>query len=168
MITTTLESPVHAPAIEALLDAAFGDGRQRKISYRFRRGVAALATACIVAIEQGVVVGCARAWPVTIGEDGEGVLIGPVAVAASHRRLGLGAALVETCLAAAAAQDIGTAVLVGEPGYYARFGFTLASASDIVIPGENPVRVQAMALQQGRSMASGLVTPWRLDRRLAA
>ena len=47
MITIQAERPQDGPAIEALLDAAFGPGRERKTVYRLRRGVPPVAEICL-------------------------------------------------------------------------------------------------------------------------
>lgn len=63
----------------------------------------------------------ASPWP------GSGLGLAPLAVAATHRRKGIGAALVEAGIARCARAGIGFLVVLGEPRYYRRFGFVRAA-----------------------------------------
>ncbi len=168
MITIEREEPPDRRRIEALLDAAFGPQRQRKISYRYRRGVAALPGLCLVARDGAALVGTIRVWPIRIGVDGDGVLIGPVAVAASHRSQGIGGRLMRAVLGRAESERWPVAVLVGDPGYYQRFGFVAAGSVGIVMPNENPLRVQTLRLDRTQPCPMGAVSLWREVRRHAA
>jgi putative acetyltransferase len=51
-------------------------------------------------------------------------VLSPLAVAPPHQRQGIGAALVRRGLEAMAARAVPLVFLEGDPGYYARFGFT--------------------------------------------
>ena len=62
-------------------------------------------------------------------------MLGPLAVDASCRELGIGAALMDHALAAAKARGHGAVLLVGDEPYYGRFGFTAAVAADLHLPG---------------------------------
>ena len=59
--------------------------------------------------------------------------IGPLAVRADRRRAGIGAALMTAALAALRARGLAGAVLVGDPAFYARFGF--APSPGLTVPG---------------------------------
>jgi len=52
--------------------------------------------------------------------------LGPLGVLPTHQRRGVGQALMHGVLAAADALDEPAVVLLGDPGYYRRFGFQLA------------------------------------------
>jgi len=73
------------------------------------------------------VVGHVAFSPVTTASGAVGVGLAPVAVAESHRRRGIAAALVRAGLEACRAAGFGWAVVMGEPAYYSRFGFRPAS-----------------------------------------
>ena len=62
------ETPADFAAVESLIDAAFGPGRYTKTAERLREGNHHLEGVSVVAREGGAVVGCARMWPVKIGE----------------------------------------------------------------------------------------------------
>ena len=158
MIDIIDERPEHAAAIEKLLDSAFGPKRKRKISYRFRQRLPPVAGLCLVAEDQGRLVGTIRHWPIVIDAadtQSTALLLGPIAVAADYRLLGIGAQLIRQGLALAAAAGYRLVVLVGEPGYYRQFGFKPASEFGIVMPMEKPARVQALVLSDDAMAISG-------------
>jgi putative acetyltransferase len=62
------------------------------------------------------------------------IAIGPVSVRPGRQRAGVGSALMHTVLGAGDALGEPMAVLLGDPGYYRRFGFRLSSAYQITPP----------------------------------
>lgn len=76
----------------------------------------------IVAEEEGEVIGYLAASRALIGGAGGWGLIGPVAVQPSRHYQGIGSALMAEAIVRLQESCIG-AVLVGDPGYYGRFGF---------------------------------------------
>lgn len=64
----------------------------------------------------------------------EAVGLGPIGVLPDRQRQGIGTALMHAVIAAADALDEPLVALVGEPGYYARFGFVTASTVGITAP----------------------------------
>ena len=86
------------------------------------RGAGRLSVS-LLAEADGSVVGHVAASPVTAASGPVGAGIGPVAVVASHRRQGIGAELVRAALQACPEAGFGWAVVLGDPAYYARFGF---------------------------------------------
>lgn len=56
--------------------------------------------------------------------EGEWFLLGPIAVLPAFQRQGIGSRLVESGLAAIRAKGATGCVLVGDPDFYGRFGFT--------------------------------------------
>jgi predicted N-acetyltransferase YhbS len=63
------------------------------------------------------------------------LLLGPVAVAADCRNRGIGAALILRCLREARRRGHGAVILVGDPPYYGRFGFTAEKTAALRLPG---------------------------------
>ncbi|MFV0473109.1 MAG: GNAT family N-acetyltransferase [Pikeienuella sp.] len=61
--------------------------------------------------------------------------LAPLAVAATARRRGLGAALVEAGLARARAEGWAAVFVLGDPAYYGRFGFTATTGFDCPYAG---------------------------------
>jgi predicted N-acetyltransferase YhbS len=145
MLAISPEDPDDGPTIEALLDRAFGPDRRRKTSYRYRVGIPPLAELCLVAREAGRLVGAIRYWPVRLGWHRPALLLGPLAIEPDRQGQGIGRALTRASLAKAEALGWRLVFLVGEPAYYARHGFAPAPGA-VVMPGEDPARLQFMAL----------------------
>ncbi|HEX6012128.1 MAG TPA: N-acetyltransferase, partial [Geminicoccaceae bacterium] len=137
MLAISLEGPDDGPAIEALLDRAFGPDRRRKTSYRYRDGVPPLAELCLVARESGQLVGAIRYWPVRLGAHRPALLLGPLAIDPDRQGQGIGRALTRASLAKAEALGWRLVFLVGDPAYYARHGFAPVPTG-IVMPDEDP------------------------------
>lgn len=76
----------------------------------------------LVAVVGGVVVGHVMAGRGDLGGQ-EAVGIAPLAVAPSHQGTGVGLALMSELLARAETGGLPLVVLLGDPGYYGRFGF---------------------------------------------
>ena len=131
--------------VEALLDTAFAPGRAALSSYRLRVGPP-LPDLCHVARDgAGILAGAIRFWPVRVGAA-PALLLGPVAVHPTRQGEGLGALLIEGALSRA--QGWERVLLVGDEGYYRRFGF--ARLRDVVMPPPtDPARVLGRALRPG-------------------
>lgn len=139
------ECAADSPAIEALLDRCFGLDRLEKVSYRYRDGVPPLARLCFVAeAEEKAIVGAIRYWPARLDEQ-PALLLGPLAIAPDRQGRGVGRALVFHSLERAAMDGHRLVFLVGDPPYYARFGFAVAPPG-IVMPGELPSRLNVRVL----------------------
>ena len=121
-------------AREALLDACFGVNRHTRTCQRLRDGRAPAEGLALSAVRQGRLVGTLRLWHVSVGGV-PALVLGPLAVDASCRELGLGAALMNRALAAAEARGHGAVILLGDAPYYARFGFSARKTGDISLPG---------------------------------
>ncbi len=72
----------------------------------------------------------------TLGRVGDAVAVGlgPLGVRPQDQGRGVGSALVHAVVAAADALDLPLAVLLGAPGYYARFGFVPAAGLGVEPP----------------------------------
>ena len=68
MLEIRREGPSEADAVEWLYDLAFAPGRRALSSYQLRDGVPPVDDLCCVAIEDGVVGGAIRFWPVAVGD----------------------------------------------------------------------------------------------------
>ena len=128
------ESPFDVAAREALLDVAFGLARTEKTSARLRDGRLPAQGLALVARDGGELVGTLRCWPIEAGGRAA-LLLGPLAVAHSHRSLGLGARLMREALWRAAMLGHKAVLLVGDAPYYARFGFEAALTAGLALPG---------------------------------
>ena len=115
-------------AIRQVLLAAFpGPGEARLVS-ALRAAHPGLLE--LVAEEDGALVGHVLFSPVRIGEA-RGLGLAPLSVHPAHQRRGHGAALVRRGLQLLREGDAAFVVVLGDPGYYRRFGFSPASARSI-------------------------------------
>jgi predicted N-acetyltransferase YhbS len=121
-------------ARETLLDACFGANRQSRTCQRLRDGRASAEGLAFSAMRQGKLVGTVRLWHVSVGGK-PALVLGPLAVDASARKLGVGAALMNHALAVATARGHSAVILLGDAPYYARFGFSALKTADISLPG---------------------------------
>ena len=121
-------------ARETLLDACFGDDRHMRTCQRLRDGRAPAEGLSLSAVRQGRLVGSVRLWHVSAGGI-PALMLGPLAVEASSRQLGVGAALMDHALAAAKARGHRAVILLGDAPYYARFGFSGLLTSELSLPG---------------------------------
>jgi predicted N-acetyltransferase YhbS len=128
------ENPFDVAAREALLDEAFGLARDAKTSARLRDGRRPAEGLALVAKDRGRLVGTLRCWPIEAGGR-PALLLGPLAVAGSHRSLGIGARLMREALWRAAMLGHGAVLLVGDAPYYARFGFEARLTVGLDLPG---------------------------------
>ena len=135
------EAPGDAPAIDAGLGAAFAgvphsdQSEARTVRALRRDGALSLS---LLAVRVGGCAGdCAgyvAASPVRLsGSPGRWFGLGPVAVDPRWQRQGVGQALVRAALADLRARGAAGVVLLGDPAYYARFGF--AALGDLSLPG---------------------------------
>jgi len=155
---------VAPPAVERLLDDAFGSDRRGRTAYRLRHGTAPLpALSFAIPDGMGGLAAVLQSWPVALAPP-EGspvplVLVGPVAVMPALQARGLGGRLMRRLIEALDGAD--PAVLIGDPGYYGRFGFSADATGDWTLPG--PVeRHRLLARTGGRSLpAHGMLGPRR-------
>ena len=161
-VTFVPEHPIHAAAIERVLDAAFGPGRYAKVSERVREGASLDYARSRVALSGGRLIGCCRMWPMRVGE-GRAFFLGPLAIDPRLQRTGLGARLVEATLEAANATTFDAVVLVGRPQFFSRFGFVQIPDGRVRLPGPvEPARLQWLALPRGRlDRCAGALSPLR-------
>ena len=121
-------------AREALLDACFGGNRHARTCQRLRDGRAPAEGLALSAVREGRLVGTLRLWHVSAGGL-PALVLGPLAVDNTCRKLGVGAALMDHALAAAAARGHRAVILLGDAPYYARFGFSADKTGELSLPG---------------------------------
>jgi predicted N-acetyltransferase YhbS len=147
-------------AREALLDACFGENRHMRTCQRLRDGRAPAEGLALSAVRRGQLVGTVRLWHVSAGGL-PALVLGPLAVDATSRELGIGAALMVEALAAARARGHGAVILLGDAPYYARFGFSAAKTGGLSLPGPfERERLLALELREGAlDGAWGMIVP---------
>ena len=158
MISIRTENTTDITAREALLDAAYGPSRFRKPSEKIRLG--RKTAEALVAVDGDRIVGTVRLWHVDCGGR-QAVLLGPLAVACDRQREGIGAALMRAAVDAARSRSHAAIVLVGDPAYYGRFGFTAEKTGALAMPGPfEPHRMLGLELVPGAlDAAAGLIAP---------
>jgi predicted N-acetyltransferase YhbS len=147
-------------ARDALLDACFGASRQLRTCQRLRDGRAPAEGLAFAAVRKGKLVGTVRLWHVSAGGK-PALMLGPIAVDPSCRKLGVGTALMRHALAAAKARGHRAVILLGDAAYYERFGFAAAKAAKLSLPGPfERERLLGLELRDGAlDGACGLIVP---------
>jgi predicted N-acetyltransferase YhbS len=147
-------------AREALLDACFGANRHMRTCQRLRDGRAPAEGLALSVVRQGRLVGTVRLWHVSAGRV-QALVLGPLAVDPSCRKLGIGAELMKHALAAARARGHGAVLLLGDAPYYGRFGFSALNTGELSLPGPfERDRLLGLELREGAlDGARGMIAP---------
>jgi hypothetical protein len=151
-------------AREALLDACFGENRHTRTCQRLRDGRApAEGLALSVVRHDGQtdrLVGTLRLWHVSAGGVAA-LVLGPLAVDNTCRKLGVGAALMDHALAAATARGHRAVILLGDAPYYGRFGFSATKTRELSLSGPfERDRLLGLELSEGAlDGAWGMIVP---------
>lgn len=132
-IALRAEQTSDAAAIESLFAVTFGPGRHARTAHRVRDGRTHDAAVSFVADRAGLVIGAIRQTRVHVGGR-PAYLLGPLAVAETAAKQGIGRALLKLSLEAARATPAQAIVLVGDVPFYGPFGFAPA-ADRIDLPG---------------------------------
>jgi predicted N-acetyltransferase YhbS len=159
MITIRKEKHSDIAAREALLDAAFGDARFTKTCERLREGRLPASHLAFIATEGKSLIGTVRLWSINAGSAGASLLLGPLAVAQSHRAQGIGAKLMRVAMSRAKMLGHCSLLLVGDAPYYNRFGFSADLTLGLDLPGDvDRARFLGLELDQGAlQSACGMV-----------
>lgn len=160
MISIKPELPEEGPAVEHLLDIAFGPNRKFRPSYKVREGVGPDTSLCFVAHHGAALAGVIRFTPVNVGDESRAVLLGPIAVHPDHENLGVGSQLMKNGIAAANSAGLQLIVAIGEPRYLARFGFEPATPHGLSLPVQvEDKRFLMLSLSSGATKeARGMVS----------
>lgn len=123
---------IEAVTVAAFLEAPHTDHTEQFIVAALRRS--GQLTVSLVAEKSGAIVGHVAVSPVTIaGEDVGWYGLGPVSVVPDLQGKGIGSQLIEAALDQLRVLAAGGCVVLGEPSYYARFGFKATDA--LTLPG---------------------------------
>jgi putative acetyltransferase len=108
----------------------------------------------LVAEVEDALVGHVLFSTLTLGRDHDALALAPVAVVPEYQRRGIGTGLITEGLRAVAAQGYEIVLVLGDPAYYARFGFSSEPAGGL----EHPYPTEAfMALQLVPGTLRGVV-----------
>ena len=130
------QSAAVVAARDALLDRAMGLKWKRKSSQKLRRGRRPSEGLAFAAHDgDGRLVGTVRLWDVATGDGRAALLLGPLAVDPSLTGAGIGKALMMQAISEAGRLGHTAILLVGDPGYYGRFGFSAEKTGALAMPG---------------------------------
>jgi len=148
-ITVRTERPEDIEAIARLTEAAFrtephSSHTEQFIVNALRRSGS--LTVSLVAVDSDTIVGHVAASPVAVSSGDAGWFgIGPISVSPDRQRQGIGSVLMKAALDEL--QHLGGigCVVLGEPGYYGRFGFQ--ADSRLELPGVPQKYFQAVVFR---------------------
>lgn len=145
MVEIRPERAGEAAAIEEVHRLAFGSDTEARLVRRLRAEGYTIVS--ITAVDGAEIVGHVYFSRVAIAGL-EAVSLAPVSVLPERQRQGIGSALIRAGLDACRSSAVDAALVVGEPGYYTRFGFSLAVGSLFRSPWP-PDYLLAIELQPG-------------------
>lgn len=142
----------HADEIAAITRAAFekeygsGDGEVALIAALRADGDVAVE---LTALEDGVVVGHAMFSKLAVEPSSIRVAaLAPVSAVVDRQKSGIGSALIREGLARCKAQGFDAVTVLGDPGYYGRFGFA-REAARVLECAYAGAHFQVLALREG-------------------
>jgi predicted N-acetyltransferase YhbS len=153
------ETAAHAPAIERVLDRAFGPGRFAKPSERVREFAVHRPELSRVALSGADVIGVCRIYDIAIGER-PALFLGPLAVDPDAQHGGLGHALVSATVDLCRAAGHEAIVLMGAPTFFGKLGFSQIPVGQVAMP--IPVearRLQWILLREGAPLSGQISRP---------
>ncbi|MEU4688188.1 N-acetyltransferase [Actinoplanes sp. NPDC023714] len=127
------EQPGQEAEIRAVTLAAFGRAAEADLVDALRADEGRIPELSLIARQNGQITGhvvCSRGYVETAPALG----LGPLSVHPDHQKRGVGSALVHAVLGAADALGEPVVILLGDPRYYARFGFRFAGEFGITAP----------------------------------
>ena len=119
------ESPGDLEAINTVHKSSFPSPVEAEIVEALRK--AGRLAVSLVCCENNLLVGHVAFSPVSIDGQAVGLGLGPVAVLSQHRRKGIAEKLIRAGMEASRKLGYGLVVVLGDPLYYCRFGFSTAS-----------------------------------------
>ncbi|MEM1484573.1 N-acetyltransferase [Oscillospiraceae bacterium PP1C4] len=133
------EEPQDFDTVREVVRSAFAtsphtDGNEHNLVEKLRNSDAFIPKLSLVAILDDKIVGHLMMTMVTIENDEETVDslgLAPLSVLPEYQNRGVGGALVHRAFADAKKLGFESVVVLGDPGYYSRFGFTRADELDI-------------------------------------
>lgn len=171
MATIVPLTAVEPALIEQLLDEAFGEDRKARTAYRIRESCHWLEGLSFAALDdEDYLAGTIQLWPVALAtKEGRGhplIMVGPVAVLPAVQNEGYGKALMAAALGAVEGMaGEGAAalpqVMIGDPDYYNRWGFTADHTGRWHCPGPfEQGRLLLRCDNPGILPAEGMLGPW--------
>ena len=142
------ETPGDVDAIARVTEAAFANAPHASHTEQFIVGAlrqAGQLSVSLVALEGDALVGHVALSPVALSSGDRGWYgLGPISVRPDRQGHGIGSALVVEAIERLKARHAAGCVLLGDPRYYARFGFS--ACEQLVLPGVPAEYFQALPL----------------------
>ncbi len=156
------EQPADYDELDRLHEAAFGQPTEARIVRKLRQVAGYDPSLCLVALDQGQIVGHIVFSPLIIRTPNgpvHSLALAPLAVLPARQKQGIGSALSRAGLMACRSAGQDSVVVLGHPDYYPRFGFRPASDWGIKPPFEAPPEAfMAIELKAGAlAHAAGVV-----------
>lgn len=125
-----------AEPLRLLIASAFGRDAEARLVERLR--AADKVKLSMVAEDKNRVLGHVLFSEIFVGTDEPALALAPLSVMPAYQRLGLGSALVSAGLQRLNGGGISRVLVLGDPDYYARFGFVPASRFGVRCPFPAP------------------------------
>lgn len=156
------QQPADLSALSKFHEDAFGPGRFSRTAYRVREGCITEPDLNLCITDGPQMIGAIQFTPVTIGGEGDALLLGPLVIAEARKNQGWGLKLMLEGMSRGAHLGYRFVILVGDPPYYARAGFSRMPDGQIEMPGPvDPARLLYVELAAGvlaryRGMVRGI------------
>ncbi|MCC5980779.1 MAG: N-acetyltransferase [Oceanicaulis sp.] len=162
------ETPADHDAVREITRAAFGREPEAKLVDLARAKLGDRAISLVAEQAGNGLTGHILLTPAKIEskagtQEAAGMALGPVSVAPSVQRSGIGSALCRSALSCAQARGAPFVIVLGHPAYYPRFGFVPAAPLGIACPYEGVPEAAFMIARLDRAAMGGIAGTARFD-----
>jgi len=156
------ETPDDFIQVAKLIEMAFCQKNEAMLVEKLRHNKKYNPILSLVADYRGYITGHILFFPIVIRSDDsdtESLALSPLAVSPEFQKMGIGGRLIHHGMKTAKAIGYGSAIALGHPKYYSRFGFVPAITWNIKAPFEVPEDAfMAIEFEQGAlKKAAGIV-----------
>jgi len=134
-------------AIASVVEAAFGSPDEARLVESFRASAGYLPDLALVGEDAGQIVGHVMFSLAELIDGTSILMLSPLAVRPDRQRAGVGSALVRKGLRGSAERSEPLVIVEGDPRYYSRFGFVVASELGLERPYETIPEAAFQALR---------------------
>jgi putative acetyltransferase len=149
MITFRLEAANESGLIYDLVHKAYGQKAEARLVEDLCNDGDALIS--VVAMKEDVIVGHALFSDIPVGTSKNllrGAALAPISVASTHQNQGIGGGLIMQGLKECRKIGIQVVLVLGDPAYYGRFGFSAALSDNLESPYQGEY-FQALEIEPG-------------------